>query len=525
MSDREATGFYLTTAIDYPNSRPHIGTAFEKIGADVQARFRRMEGFAVHFQMGNDENTIKVSQRAEELNVAPKRYVDEMAAQFREVWQAIGVSFDDFIQTSEERHRVGCQKFIQAVHDAGDIYKKAYKGLYCTGCEAFKTEKELVEGRCPNHPGLTLREVEEENYFFRLSAFRDALLAHYEAHPEFIQPESRRNEIVNLVEAGLQDVSITRKGFTWGIPVPFDPQQTIYVWFDALLNYITAVGYGSDDERFRRIWPADVHVIGKDITRFHCALWPAMLMSARLPLPRSVFAHGFVYNKGAKVSKSAGTAVDPMDVLRDHGADAFRYYFLRECPYGGDGNFSEERFAEVYNSDLAKNLGNLYSRVLTMCVKYFDGKLEGSSCWKPTAWLGGLDLDALIAEVRVLVGSFEYNVALQRIWLDILGAANRYIEVTSPFKLVETDREACKVVLANLAEAIRVVAILTRPFLPRTSETFYSSFNFGSSQDWDRVQYSDAATRLPRLDLVVTAPLTGGKPSPLFPRIDNKPAG
>src|SRR6185312_13027148 len=319
------TRYYLTTAIDYPNSRPHIGTAFEKIGADVQARFRRMEGDAVHFLMGNDENTIKVSQRAEELGVEPKPYVDDMARQFQEGWAALEISNDDFIQTSEERHKVGCQKFIQAVYDAGDIYKKSYTGLYCDGCEAFKTDKEVEEGggRCPNHPNAPLRQVEEENYFFKLSQYGDRLLAHYEAHPEFIQPESRRNEIVNLVQSGLQDVSISRKGFTWGIPVPFDPEQTIYVWFDALLNYVTAVGYGTDDEHFRRLWPADVHVIGKDITRFHCALWPAMLLSAGLLLPRQVFGHGFVYNKGAKISKSAGTAIDPMEVFRVHGADAF----------------------------------------------------------------------------------------------------------------------------------------------------------------------------------------------------------
>ncbi len=525
MSDRTANRYYLTTAIDYPNSRPHIGTAFEKIGADVQARFRRMERFAVHFQMGNDENTIKVSQRAEELGIAPKPYVDDMARQFCEVWQALEISLDDFIQTSEERHKRGCQKFIQAVYDAGDIYKKAYTGLYCNGCEAFKTEKELVDGRCPNHPNTPLMEVEEENYFFRLSAFGDRLLAHYAANPGFIQPESRRNEIVNLVESGLQDVSITRRGFTWGIPVPFDPDQTIYVWFDALLNYITAVGYGSDEERFHQIWPADVHVIGKDITRFHCALWPAMLMSAGLPLPRQVFAHGFVYNKGAKISKSAGTAIDPMDVFKRHGADAFRYYFMKECPFGGDGNFSEERFAEVYNSDLADNLGNTYSRVLTMCAKFFDGKLDGSSSIDPTEWLGGIDLGALVEQLRDLVGSFEYNLALQKIWLEVCNAATRYIEVTGPFKLVKTDREAGKRVLINLAESLRVIAILIKPFLPGTGETFYSAFNFEASQPWETVRYTDAIRRPAGPDLQVTAPLSNGKPHPLFPKIDTKPIG
>ena len=520
MSDAKA--FTITTAIDYPNSRPHIGTAFEKIGADVQARFRRMQGRRVHFQMGNDENTIKVSQRAEELGVAPKPYVDDMAAQFLETWAALEISFDDFIQTSEPRHHVGCQRFIQAVHDAGDIYKKAYTGLYCDGCESFKTEKELVDGRCPNHPNTPLKEVEEENYFFQLSAFGDRLLAHYDAHPDFIQPESRRNEVVNLVRSGLQDVSISRKGFSWGIPVPFDPEQTIYVWFDALLNYITAIGYGSDEARFEATWPADVHVIGKDITRFHCALWPAMLMSAGLPLPRQVFAHGFVYNKGAKVSKSAGTAIDPMDVFRAHGADAFRYYFMRECPFGGDGNFSEERFAEVYNGDLANNLGNLYSRTLTMCVKYFDGRLEGAGSIDANAWRGGLDLDVLIDDLETLVGGFEYNVALQRIWLEVLDAANRYIQATEPFKLAKTDLAATKAVLVNLAEALRVVAILIKPFLPATAETFYRAFNVDDALPWDRVGYADTRSRPDLDDLRVTAALVVGKPAPLFPKIETK---
>jgi methionyl-tRNA synthetase len=519
---RDPNAYYITTAIDYPNSRPHIGTAFEKIGADVQARFRRMEGRSVHFLMGNDENTIKVSQRAAELGVEPKVYVDDMARQFQDVWDALEISRDDFIQTSETRHRIGCQKFIQAVHDAGDIYKKAYKGLYCTGCEAFKTETELAEtgGRCPNHPQTPLHQVEEENYFFRLSSFRDRLLAHYAAHPDFIQPQSRRNEVVNLVETGLQDVSISRKGFTWGIPVPFDPEQTIYVWFDALLNYITGVGYGTDEAAFARLWPADVHVIGKDITRFHCALWPAMLMSARVALPRSVFAHGFVYNKGAKVSKSAGTAVDPMDVFRVHGADAFRYYFMRECPFGGDGNFSDERFAELYNADLANNLGNLYSRTLSMCARYFDGKLEGSPTIERAVWRAGLDVAGLANDLRELAASFQYNVALQRIWLEVLDAANRYVQVTEPFKLIKTDRAACLTALVNLAEAIRVVAILIKPFLPTTAATFYRAFNFGEAQSWDRVGYSDVAQPPAALELRVTAPLTAGKPTPLFPKIE-----
>jgi methionyl-tRNA synthetase len=520
--------FYITTAIDYPNSRPHIGTAFEKIGADVQARFRRMEGASVHFLMGNDENTIKVPQKARELGIDPRAYVNEMAVQFQQVWRALDISFDDFIQTSEERHHVGCRKFIQAVYDAGDIYKGLYKGHYCNGCETFKTDKEVEEagGRCPNHPSLPLVWVEEENYYFRLSAFRDRLLGHYASHPEFIQPESRRNEIINLVETELRDVAITRKGFTWGIKVPFDPAQTIYVWFDALLNYITGIGYGTDDERFQRIWPASVHVIGKDITRFHCALWPAMLMSAGVALPLKVFGHGFVYRKNEetgeiqKLSKSLGNVVDPMELIEKFSSEAFRYYFMSQCPFGGDGEFSFERFAETYNSGLANNLGNLYSRILTMCLKYFGGRLEGTQAIDPTRWRGGVDLESLAASLREQVAAFDYATVLQRIWREVVDSANRYIQETAPFKLAKTDPDACRAVLVNLAEAVRVTAILLKPFLPRTAQTFYEAFNFGDAGGWEAVRYTDIArASLPDV-LVVTAPNAGGKPAPLFPKVD-----
>jgi methionyl-tRNA synthetase len=526
----ERARFYITTAIDYPNSRPHIGTAFEKIGADVQARFRRMEGASVHFLMGNDEHTNKVTQRARELGLEPKPYVDEMARQFQEVWAALEISNDDFIQTSEERHHTGCRKFIQAVHDAGDISKGVYAGYYCTGCESFKTEKEVSEGggQCPNHPGTPLPWVEEENYFFRLSAYRDRLLEFYATHPEFIQPDSRRNEIVNLVETELKDVAITRKGFTWGIRVPFDPEQTIYVWFDALLNYITAIGYGTDEEKFQRHWPADVHVIGKDITRFHCALWPAMLMSAGVELPRKVFAHGFVYRKNEetgevqKLGKSLGNVVEPMELISKFSSEAFRYYFMSQCPFGGDGEFSFERFAETYNSGLANNLGNLYSRILTMCVKYFEGRLGSTDVAELTAWRRGLDLPSLVGDLREQMIAFDYSTALQRIWLEVVDAANRYIQETEPFKLAKTDPAACRTILLNLAEWLRVTAILIKPFLPRTAETFYQAFNFEESRPWDHVSYSDAASPMKGCELRVTAALSGGKPAPMFPKIEAK---
>jgi methionyl-tRNA synthetase len=522
--------FYITTAIDYPNSRPHIGTAFEKIGADVQARFRRMEGERVHFLMGNDENTIKVPQRARESGLEPKQYVDEMARQFQDVWQALEISNDDFIQTSEERHHRGCQKFIQAVYDAGDIYPGLYEGHYCTGCETFKTAKEVDEagGHCPNHPNIKLQWVKEENYFFKLSAYRERLLAHYALHPDFIQPASRSNEIINLVENELKDVAITRKGFSWGIKVPFDPSQTIYVWFDALLNYITAIGYGTDEDRFRENWPASVHVIGKDITRFHCALWPAMLMSAGLPLPKRVFGHGFVYRKNEetgevqKLSKSLGNVVEPMDLIEKFSAEAFRYYFMSQCPFGGDGEFSFERFTDAYNSGLANNLGNLYSRILTMCLKYFDGRLEGVDTTDRSQWRPGLDLDELIGDLRTRIAAFDYSAALQRIWRDVVDPANRYINETQPFKLAKTDLEACRVVLVNLAEWQRVASILIKPFLPRTALAFYQAFDFEAAKGWDQVGYADAARPLAVSALRVTAPVADGKPAPLFPKIEAK---
>jgi methionyl-tRNA synthetase len=524
--------YYITTAIDYPNSRPHIGTAFEKIGADVQARFRRMEGASVHMLMGNDENTIKVPQRARELDLEPRAYVDDMARQFQEVWRALEISFDDFIQTSEERHHVGCRKFIQAVYDAGDIYKGKYAGHYCTGCEAFKTEKEVAEGggKCPNHPNTPLTWVEQEIYFFRLSAYRDRLLAHYAAHPEFIQPESRRNEILSLVERELKDVAITREGFSWGIKTPFDPDHTIYVWFDALLNYITGIGYGTDDDRFARIWPADVHVIGKDITRFHCALWPAMLMSAGLPLPRRVFGHGFVYRKNEetgevqKLSKSLGNVVEPMDLVARFSAEAFRYYFMSQCPFGGDGEFSFERFAAVYNADLADKLGNNYSRTLTMWARYLDGRLEGEPV-DATRWREGLDFEGLVTSLRQLVGGFEYNVALQRIWREVIEPGQRFIDETKPFKLAKTDPEACRAVLVNLADWMRAAAILSKPFLPRTAETYYRAFNFDETTPWDGVRFADAVAPMNQAGLRVTAPLTAGKPAPLFPKVEVRDVG
>jgi methionyl-tRNA synthetase len=515
----EQPRFYLTTAIDYPNSRPHIGTAFEKLGADVQARYRRMEGYDVFFLMGNDENTVKVAKRAAELGRDPKDYSDDMARQFQEVWRALDISFNDFIQTSDPRHHKGCRQFIQKVYDNGHIYKGTYEGLYCEGCEEFKTEKEIKEagGVCPNHQVAPVKRS-EPCYYFALSKFQARLLELYEDNPSFIQPEGRRNEVLSLVQSGLRDVNITRIGQSWGIRVPFDPEFTIWVWFDALLNYMTGIGYGSDETRFRTWWPADVHFIGKDITRFHCALWPAMLLAADLEPPRSVFAHGFVYQKGEKISKTLGNVVDPMDIITQFNAEAFRYYFLSQCPYPGDGEFSWQRFAEVYNADLANNLGNLYSRVTTLLSKNFDGRLEGTSGVEPGEIYTEVDTETTAEQVEDHIEKCQYNQALQRIWQQMLMPANQYLEKKEPWKLVKTDRDATKQVLYDGVEQLRIVAILLKPFLPKTAEKIYRSFNF--KQPWEQVRFEDVWVHPGQTeDLRLLASLESGKVKPLLPRI------
>jgi len=516
--------FFITTAIDYPNSRPHIGTAFEKIGADVQARYRRMEGLRVHFLMGNDENTIKVAKKAAELGRDPKEYCDDMARQFQDVWRALDISYDDFIQTSEPRHHAGCRKFIQKVYDAGYIYKGKYEGWYCEGCEAFKTEKELDENKCCLIHKTPALKRSEPCHYFALSKFQEKLLAFYEERPDFIQPEARFNEVLAFVQRELRDVNITRSGQTWGIRVPFDEEFTIWVWFDALLNYITAIGYGSDEERFQEWWPADIHFIGKDITRFHCALWPAMLMAAGLEPPRMVFGHGFVYRKneetGAveKLSKSLGNVVEPMEIITKFSSDAFRYYFLRECPFPGDGEFSWQRFADLYNADLAKKLGNLLSRVVTLITMNYEGLLRGTSGVEPAEIYSDIDTETTVQQVQGHIERCEYNQALERIWRQVVDPANQYIDKKAPWNLVKTDKLAAQQVLYDLVEQLRVVAILLKPFLPRSASTIYRSFNF--KQPWEEVRHEDVWVHPGQgEDLRVLAALEGGKVKPLFPRI------
>ncbi|MFA4874832.1 MAG: methionine--tRNA ligase [bacterium] len=518
MTKPKGEKFYITTAIDYVNSLPHIGTAYEKIGADVLARWHRICGDDVHFQMGNDEHSINVKKAADERGISPKAYCDEMRGHFEKIWRSLDISFDGFIQTSDPHHEKGVQKLFAAIMEKGDIYKARYEGWYCESCEAFLTEKDLTDGLCPNHKSKPAW-LAEENYFFALSKYRDKLRDYIKAHPEFILPDVRRNEIMSLLDEGLQDVSVSRSTFDWGVKLPSDPAHIVYVWFDALINYITAIGFGWDEAQFQKWWPADIHVIGKDITRFHCVIWPAMLMSACIPLPRTVFGHGFVYLRGEKMSKTLGNVVTPMDVIAKFGPDPLRYYLLREGGFGRDADFTWEHFIERYNGDLANGIGNLVSRTMGMATRYQDGEIrpaeetdKGSEIALATAALPGRLAEALDHSR----GEVEFHQALAGLW-GALAAADRHINDHKPWEMAKRgEKEAINRVLWEVASCLRVAAILLGPFMPRTAAKIWGSMGFDALGELSAQKFEHAALPWGALNKSIKVKAGEG----LFPRIE-----
>lgn len=507
--------FYLTTPIYYPSGNLHIGHAYTTVAGDAMARYKRLRGYDVMYLTGTDEHGQKIQQKAQEKGVTPQQYVDEIVAGIQDLWKKLDISYDDFIRTTQDRHKQIVEKIFAQLLEQGDIYLGEYEGMYCTPCESFFTEIQLNEGKCPDC-GRPVEKVKEESYFFKVSKYADRLLQYYEENPDFIQPESRKNEMINnFIKPGLEDLAVSRTTFDWGIKVPGNPKHVIYVWIDALSNYITALGYGTDDDsKYLKYWPADIHLVGKEIVRFHTIYWPIMLMALNLPLPKKVFAHGWLLMKDGKMSKSKGNVVDPVTLIDRYGLDALRYYLLREVPFGSDGVFTPEGFIERINFDLANDLGNLLNRTVAMINRYFDGVIPsyiGSN--------GKFDQELLqantdtVEKYEAAMENMEFSVALTTLW-QLVSRTNKYIDETQPWVLAkdEEKRDELGTVMVHLAESLRRIAILLQPFLTKTPLGIFAQLGIKDDAltSWESLETFGA----------IGDGIKVQKGEPLFPRLD-----
>jgi len=503
--------FYVTTPIYYVNDVPHIGHAYTTLAADVLARYKRLKGFDVFFLTGTDEHGQKVEKAANAAGETPLELADRVMKRFQSLWDKLEISYSDFIRTSQERHKKGVSEFFKRVEEKGDIYLGEYEDWYCTPCETFWTETQLIDFKCPDCNRPT-EKLKEESYFFRMSKYQDALLAHIEANPDFIQPKSRRNEIISFVKEGLRDLSVSRTTFQWGIPVPGNDKHIVYVWFDALTNYITALGYPDESGNFEKFWPVDVHLIGKDILRFHTVYWPTFLLAAGLPLPKKVFAHGWWTVEGQKMSKSLQNVVEPNMLVDKYGVDAVRYFLLREVPFGLDGDFSHSALIHRINSDLANDLGNLLSRSTAMLTKYFGGVLQEPGA--PTEVDQALreKAEGMITQVDQYLDELAFSRALQSIW-EVISAGNKYIDETAPWALAKdpAQKERLGTVMYYMLEAQRMCFLLLSAFMPQTAEKGLCALGVPAEIDAESFQWGG-----------LKAGTTISKAQALFPRIDEK---